>query len=110
MKLFVFSADSHIQEPEALHIDGLPAKLKRHALQVRKDGDYLIAGTDEKVIHRLRLGKHRDIPHFAERRGTRELAGRFEDMDIEGVDAVGHNAAKLFGVQPTIHTGQKIAA
>jgi len=87
MKPFVFSADSHIQEPDALYLDGLPASLKRHALHVRKDGDYLIAGTDEKIIHRLRLGKHRDIPIFAERRGTRELAGRFEDMDLEGIDA-----------------------
>jgi len=87
MKPFVFSADSHIQEPDALYVDGLPAKLKRHALHVRKDGDYLIAGTEEKTIHRLRLGKHRDIPIFTERRGTRELAGRFEDMDLEGIDA-----------------------
>ena len=87
MKPFVFSADSHIQEPDALYVDGLPASLKRYALQVRKDGDYLIAGTDEKQIHRLRLGKHRDIPIFAERRGTRELPGRFEDMDFEGIDA-----------------------
>ena len=42
---------------------------------------------EEKTIHRLRLGKHREIPIIVERRGTGELSGRFEDMDLEGIDA-----------------------
>jgi len=59
MKPFVFSADSHIMEPPSIFLDGLPASLKRHAIHSRKEGDFLITGTEDKIIYRLRVGQHR---------------------------------------------------
>ena len=88
MKPFVFSADSHIMEPPTLFLDGLPAALKRHAIAARKDGDFLITGTEDKVIYRLRVGQHREKAlGDNERRGIREIPGRLEDMELEGIDA-----------------------
>lgn len=88
MKPFVFSADSHVMEPPSIFLDGLPASLKRHAIHSRKDGDYLITGTAEKIIYRLRVGQHREKAlGDNERRGIREIAGRLEDMELEGIDA-----------------------
>lgn len=88
MKSFVFSADSHIMEPPSIFLDGLPASLKKHAIHSRKEGDFLITGTEEKVIYRLRVGQHREKAlGDNERRGIREIAGRLEDMELEGVDA-----------------------
>lgn len=88
MKPFVFSADSHIMEPPSIFLDGLPASLKQHAIHSRKEGDFLITGTEDKVIYRLRVGQHREKAlGDNERRGIREIAGRLEDMELEGVDA-----------------------
>ncbi|PKB14343.1 putative TIM-barrel fold metal-dependent hydrolase [Novosphingobium kunmingense] len=88
MKPFVFSADSHILEPPSIFLDGLPAALKKHAIHSRKDGDFLITGTEEKVIYRLRVGQHREKQlGDNERRGIREIAGRLVDMELEGIDA-----------------------
>lgn len=86
-KPYIFSADSHIMEPATLFQDGLPASLKRHAIHARKEGEYLITGTEDKVIYRLRVGQHREKAlGDNERKGIRELAGRFEDMELEGID------------------------
>jgi len=83
MKPFVFSADSHIMEPPSIFLDGLPASLKRHAIHSRKEGDFLITGTEDKVIYRLRVGQHREKAlGDNERRGIREIAGRLEDMEL----------------------------
>ncbi|MCW1383641.1 amidohydrolase [Novosphingobium sp. KCTC 2891] len=88
MKPFVFSADSHIMEPANIFLDGLPASLKDHAIHTRKDGDFLITGTKDKVIYRLRVGQHREKElGDAQRRGIREIPGRLEDMEHEGIDA-----------------------
>jgi predicted TIM-barrel fold metal-dependent hydrolase len=88
MKPFVFSADSHIMEPADLFLEGLPASLKRHAIHARKEGDFLITGTEDKVIYRLRVGQHREKElGDAQRKGIREIPGRLEDMELEGVDA-----------------------
>lgn len=88
MKPFVFSADSHIMEPPSIFLDGLPASLKKHAIHARKEGEYLITGTEEKVIYRLRVGQHREKQlGDNERRGIREIPGRLEDMELEGIDA-----------------------
>ena len=88
MKSFVFSADSHIMEPATLFQDRLPAALKKHAIHSRKEGDYLITGTEEKIIYRLRVGQHREKElGDNQRRGIREIAGRLEDMELEGIDA-----------------------
>lgn len=88
MKPFVFSADSHIMEPATIFLDGLPASLKKHAIHSRKEGEYLITGTQEKVIYRLRVGQHREKAlGDNERKGIREIPGRLEDMELEGIDA-----------------------
>lgn len=88
MKPFVFSADSHIMEPANIFLDGLPNELKKHAIHSRKDGDFLITGTEDKIIYRLRVGQHREKTlGDNERRGIREIAGRLEDMELEGIDA-----------------------
>ena len=88
MKPFVFSADSHIMEPSGIFLDGLPASLKKHAIHARKEGEYLITGTEEKIIYRLRVGKHREKElGDAQRSGIREIPGRLVDMELEGIDA-----------------------
>jgi len=89
MKPFVFSADSHVLEPGNLFTDGLPASLKRHAIHARRDGDYMITGTEDKIIHRLKLGPQREHPMGpnVDRQGLRDLGGRLSDMELEGIDA-----------------------
>jgi predicted TIM-barrel fold metal-dependent hydrolase len=88
MKAFVFSADSHIMEPSSLFLDGLPASLKDHAIHSRKEGDFLMTGTKDKVIHRLRVGAHNEKAlGDPARKGIREIPGRLEDMELEGIDA-----------------------
>jgi predicted TIM-barrel fold metal-dependent hydrolase len=87
-KPFVFSADSHIMEPADIFLEGLPASLKDHAIHARKEGDYLITGTKDKIIYRLRVGQHREKAlGDNERKGIREIPGRLEDMELEGIDA-----------------------
>jgi predicted TIM-barrel fold metal-dependent hydrolase len=88
MKPFVFSADSHIMEPPSIFLDGLPANLKKHAIHARKEGEYLITGTEDKIIYRLRVGQHREKAlGDNERKGIREIPGRLDDMELEGIDA-----------------------
>jgi len=88
MKSFVFSADSHVMEPSTIFTDGLPASLKKHAIHTRHDGDFLITGTAEKIIYRLRVGQHREKTlGDAQRKGIREIPGRLEDMELEGIDS-----------------------
>lgn len=88
MKPFIFSADSHVMEPTSLFADGLPASLKKHALQTRKEGEFMLTGTEEKIIFRLRVGQHREKElGDTTRKGLREIPGRIEDMEIEGIDA-----------------------
>jgi predicted TIM-barrel fold metal-dependent hydrolase len=89
MKPFTFSADSHVLEPGDLFTAGLPASLKRHAIHTRHEGDMMIAGTEDKIVFRLRLGPQRETPfgENTQRQGLRDLKGRLADMEIEGVDA-----------------------
>ena len=88
MKPFIFSADSHIMEPAGIFLDGLPSSLKDHAIHARKEGEYLITGTKDKIIYRLRVGQHREKElGDAQRKGIREIPGRLEDMELEGIDA-----------------------
>jgi len=88
MKPFIFSADSHIMEPSDIFTAGLPASLKDYAIHTRKEGDFLITGTRDKVIYRLRVGQHREKAlGDNERKGIREIPGRLEDMELEGIDA-----------------------
>jgi predicted TIM-barrel fold metal-dependent hydrolase len=88
MKPFVFSADSHIMEPKTLFLDELPASLKRHAIHARKVDDYLVTGTEDKVIYRLKVGINNDRQlGDPERLGIRDIGGRLIDMEKDGIDA-----------------------
>ena len=88
MKHFVFSADSHVMEPRTLFLDELPASLKSHAMQARKIDDFIVTGTDHKVIYKLRVGFN-DEKKLGdnERLGIRDLGGRLIDMEKDGIDA-----------------------
>ena len=87
MKPYVFSADSHVMEPKELFLDGLPASLKQHAIHSRKEGDYLVTGTRDKIIYRLRVGAQNEKAlGDPQRKGIREIPGRLEDMELEGID------------------------
>ncbi|MBV9842309.1 MAG: amidohydrolase [Sphingomonadaceae bacterium] len=88
MKHFVFSADSHVMEPRTLFLDALPASLKGHAMQARKVDDFIVTGTDHKVIYKLRVGFN-DEKKLGdnERLGIRDLGGRLIDMEKDGIDA-----------------------
>ncbi len=88
MKPFIFSADSHVMEPADIFTAGLPASLKDYAIHSRKEGEFLITGTKDKIIFRLRVGQHREKElGDSQRKGIREIPGRLEDMELEGVDA-----------------------
>lgn len=82
---FIFSADSHLVEPNELFLDGMPASLKRHALRAVKEGDMIVTRTEEQVIYRL---KPQMIELVGEKRiGARDLGGRLQDMARDGIDA-----------------------
>ena len=88
MQPFVFSADSHVVEPNSLFLEGLPASLKKHAIHAYKKDDYIITGTEDKTIYRLRVGKKGEKElGDRERRGVREIPGRILDMELDGIDA-----------------------
>jgi predicted TIM-barrel fold metal-dependent hydrolase len=86
MRPFIFSADSHIREPNSLFVDGLPASLKRHAVRAVKDGDTMITRTEDKVIFKLRLNLNPDFGG-QQRLGIHNLEGRMVDMEKDGIDA-----------------------
>jgi hypothetical protein len=90
--MFVFSADSHIVEPPDLFTSGLPASLRPRAIQMALRDGFIMTVTGDRVIHRLRANKPlsaktEGAPTSAARLGTRDLAGRLQDMEKDGVDA-----------------------
>lgn len=84
---YIFSADSHIMEPATLFRDGLPASLQKFAIYTEKDGEFIYTRTPEKILHRLRVGLKNEHNLSKERHGIREIPGRLEDMEAEGLDA-----------------------
>ena len=88
MKPFIFSADAHVMEPKTLFLDKLPASLRRHAIHARKEDDFLITGTEDKIIYRLRVGqKNEKQLGDPQRLGIHDLNGRLADMELDGIDA-----------------------
>ena len=84
--IFVFSADSHIQEPGDLYLEALPASLKRHALRATRDEkNAILMGTEGNVIFRMQSV----MEEFSgiKRKGIRNIEGRLEDMEADGIDA-----------------------
>ena len=86
-KPFIFSADSHIMEPSTLFLDMLPASLKQHAVRAAKEGEYIVTKTDHKILHRIRVGLNDERALVPDRKGIREIPGRLDDMELEGIDA-----------------------
>ncbi len=86
MKPYIFSADSHVREPNTLFTDGLPPSLKRHAIRTIKEGDTLITGTEDRVIFKIRLKANPDFGG-QQRLGIHNLQGRLVDMEKDGIDA-----------------------
>lgn len=85
MKPYIFSADSHVREPNSLFLDALPTSLKPHAIRTVKEGDTLITRTDDKVIFKLRLAANPDFGGH-QRLGIHDLQGRLVDMEKDGID------------------------
>lgn len=82
---FIFSADSHIIEPDELFVEGLPPSLRRHAIRSEFVDGNIITRTDDQVIYKMR-------PQMIEmsgskRIGARDLSKRLLDMEKDGVDA-----------------------
>ncbi len=91
---FVFSADGHITEPNDLLSDGLPPSLRQHGIRAEKRDDYLYMFAGDKVTSKRPLNKPprimgKDGAEFgrSSRKGAREVPGRLEDMQMEGIDA-----------------------
>lgn len=82
---FIFSADSHVREPNDLFLASLPESLKKHAIHAVRDGDSLITRTGEQVIYKLRLGGF-DLGG-EKRLGGSDVALRLQDMAKDGIDA-----------------------
>ena len=91
---FVFSADGHIVEPSDLLTEGLPPSLRGHGIraEIRDGYRYMMAG--ERLTSKARLEAPKPRPGWdgedfgrPNRKGSREVAGRFEDMALDGVDA-----------------------
>lgn len=91
---FVFSADGHIVEPSELLTEGLPPSLRPYGIraEIRDGFRFMMAG--ERITSKARLEAPKPRPGWdgedfgrPNRRGSREVAGRLEDMALDGVDA-----------------------
>ena len=90
MKPFVFSADSHIVEPNDLYVSNLPAGLRKWALHVERGEDFIATKAGDQIVHRVRLSSNpeekADLGR-SKRSGAREIAPRLADMAADGIDA-----------------------
>lgn len=84
MKPFVFSCDSHVNEPRTLWQDKLPAAMKDKAIQPRKDEKYFSVLGNGKTLMRMQVA---DGVSGNEKIGRAEIAPRKLDMAKDGIDA-----------------------
>ena len=90
MKPFLFSADSHIVEPNDLYMSKLPASMRKWALHVERGDDFIATKAGDQIVHRLRISKNPDEKADlgrTKRNGSREIGPRLADMEIDGIDA-----------------------
>ncbi|MDB5969913.1 MAG: amidohydrolase [Hydrocarboniphaga sp.] len=81
---FIFSADSHIREPNDLFSKGLPASMQKWAVHAIKDGDTIVTKAGDQVIYKIRLNV---VDLAGEKRiGAGEIKGRLLDMEKDGID------------------------
>jgi predicted TIM-barrel fold metal-dependent hydrolase len=85
----IFSVDSHIVEPRALFLDGMPTSLQPFAINAGMEDGYMKMKVGDNVVHRQRLIPDRedggDLGR-SKRKGASNLQGRLEDRVLEGVD------------------------
>jgi predicted TIM-barrel fold metal-dependent hydrolase len=88
VKPFIFSADSHIREPNTIFQEGLPASLRDRAIRAVHEEGVIAVRSGEQVIYQVRVRKagEGDLAQ-SKRKGASNLVGRIEDMELDGVDA-----------------------
>jgi predicted TIM-barrel fold metal-dependent hydrolase len=86
MKPFVFSADSHIREPNDLFTKNLPGSFRHAAVFYERTDEFILTKAGDRVLHRLKIGGNTSAQQLA-RRGASNLELRLEDMAMDGVDA-----------------------
>ena len=84
MKPFLFSCDSHINEPKNLWLDKLPASLKDKGIKTKKDEKYFYLEANGQVLMRMQIA---DGVSGNEKIGRYEIEPRLKDMALDGVDA-----------------------
>ena len=84
MKPFLFSCDSHINEPKTLWLDKLPAGLKDRGLSTKKDEKYFYLEANGQILLRMQIA---DGVSGNEKIGRYEIEPRLKDMAADGVDA-----------------------
>jgi predicted TIM-barrel fold metal-dependent hydrolase len=84
VKPFIFSCDSHINEPKTLWLDALPAALKDKALRTRKDEKYFYVDGNGQTLMRMQVD---DGVSGNEKIGRYDVNSRLKDMALDGIDA-----------------------
>jgi predicted TIM-barrel fold metal-dependent hydrolase len=91
VKQFIFSADSHIREPNTLFSERLPVSMRDRAIHAEHGDGFIQVRSGENIFHALRVrkageGQTHDLAQ-SKRKGASNLVGRLEDMELDGVDA-----------------------
>jgi predicted TIM-barrel fold metal-dependent hydrolase len=84
MKPFLFSCDSHINEPKTLWLDKLPPSMKDRGLATKKDEKYFYMEANGQILMRMQIA---DGVSGYEKIGRYEIEPRLKDMALDGVDA-----------------------
>ncbi len=84
MKPFLFSCDSHINEPKTLWLDKLPPSMKDRGLATKKDEKYFYLEANGQTLMRMQIA---DGVSGNEKIGRYEIEPRLKDMAADGVDA-----------------------
>ena len=85
MKRFIFSCDGHIVEPGDIFSSGLPASMRHGAIVTNKEDNAWVTRSGDLIIHRVKIIENVDLGR-GKLLGTRELAGRKQDMAMDGID------------------------
>jgi predicted TIM-barrel fold metal-dependent hydrolase len=82
---FIFSADSHIREPNELFQEGLPASMRKYAIHAVREDNAIVTKSGDQVIYKMHLNM--EELSGAKRIGIHDLKGRILDMEKDGIDA-----------------------
>ena len=84
MKPFVFSCDSHINEPKDLWLANLPPAMRDKGLKTWKDEKNFFVGANDQILMKMQVA---DGVSGNEKIGRFEIEPRIKDMIRDGVDA-----------------------